>query len=266
MADDVDVKDAPAADAGAEFEAQQAAAEAQADPSVSVEDLAAEMGWSPKDKWRGDPDAWRPAAEFLRSTVSVNKSLRAEIKDIKRSIDKTTTQMAEEKFAKLKASLEARFEDAVESGDKQAAREVSAELAKLEAQKPTGANPEEAFAAENPWYGKDEDATAYAIGISRRLAAQGKSVDDQLKAAREGVEKRFPELFEVTPRRKAPAAVHEPGSRGAGQRSGGTGWNDLPLDVQQTMTRSFIRTGMFKDTPEHKALLAKQYFDENKGN
>lgn len=263
MSDETDLKDGPAADAGADFEAQQAAAEAGADPSISLEDLAREMGWSPKDAWRGDPDAWRPAADFLRSTVTVNKSLRAEIKDIKRSIEKTTTQMAEEKFGKLKAQLEAKFEEAVETGDKQAAKQASAELAKLEQQQGAGGDsPEDAFAAENPWYGKDDEATAYAIGISQRLAAQGKSVAEQLAAAKAGVEKRFPELFEVTPKRKQPAAVHEPGSRGAGQRSGGQGWNDLPTDVQQEMERAFVRTGMVKD----KALLAKNWFAENKGN
>ncbi len=262
MADDTDVKDSPAADAGADFEAQQAAAEAGADPSISLEDLAREMGWSPKDAWRGDPDAWRPAADFLRSTVSVNKSLRAEIKDIKRTIEKTSTAMAEEKLAKWKAELEAKFEEAVESGDKTAAKQVSAELAKLEQQQGGGDNPEDAFAAENPWYGKDEEATALAQGVSFRLANQGKSVAEQLAAAKAAVEKRFPELFEVTPKRKAPASVHEPGSRGAGQRSGGQGWNDLPMDVQQQMERAFVRTGMVTD----KALLAKNWFAENKGN
>lgn len=269
MADEADVKDAPASDAAAEFEATQAAAEAGADPSVSVDELASQCGWAPLDAWRGDPADWQPAAEFLKSTVLVNKRLRGELKDLKRSIDKTTTQMAEEKFAKLRASLEAKLEDAVETGDKAAAKQVSAELAKLQAEQASGGMGERngyiappAFLDENPWYGENEEATDYALSVANRAMSQGKSFPEQLEAARTAVVKRFPELFEAQPRRKAPPAVHDPGGRNAGQRSGGTGWNDLPADVQRDMERAFIRTGMVTD----KALLAKNWFDENKGN
>lgn len=265
MADETDVQDAPAADAGAAFEAQQAAAN-EAALAPTIEEIAREMGWSDKDKWRGDPDDWTDAATFLRSSAVVNKKLRAEIKDIKRSIDKTARAMAEEKFATMKAELEAKLDEAVEVGDKKAAKQIGVELARLDAKQSGAADDDgdlvEQFKADNSWWETDPEATALAVGVSARLAGEGKSVAEQLKAAEAAVRKRFPEHFEVQARRKPPAAVHEPGSRGAGQRSGGTGWNDLPADVQQQMERHFVRTGMVTD----KALLAKNWFAENKGN
>ena len=40
---------------------------AEEEPELSeVEKLALDMGWSPKDKWRGAPEPWRPAYEFIK--------------------------------------------------------------------------------------------------------------------------------------------------------------------------------------------------------
>jgi len=38
----------------------------------TLEDVAARMGWSPRDQWKGDPDKWKPASEFVSSTLRGN--------------------------------------------------------------------------------------------------------------------------------------------------------------------------------------------------
>ena len=40
-------------------------AEGDGEPTA-IEGLAAEMGWVPKDKWRGDPDKWVEPRIFIR--------------------------------------------------------------------------------------------------------------------------------------------------------------------------------------------------------
>jgi hypothetical protein len=57
----------------------------QPDKSFDVEDFAGRMGWSPKDQWRGPPEAWKPAAEFIEGTVSVNQSLSKKLKNLERN-------------------------------------------------------------------------------------------------------------------------------------------------------------------------------------
>jgi hypothetical protein len=57
----------------------------QPEKSFDVEDFAGSMGWAPKDQWRGDPDAWKPAEDFVRGTVSVNQSLSKKLKNLERN-------------------------------------------------------------------------------------------------------------------------------------------------------------------------------------
>ena len=45
-------------------------------PQISAEDRASQMGWVPQDKWRGSPDHWVEADEFLRRGEQIMPILR----------------------------------------------------------------------------------------------------------------------------------------------------------------------------------------------
>jgi hypothetical protein len=269
MADEQDVVEAP--EAGAAIDHEQAAAELLADPGLDVEAIAREFGWSPKEAWRGDPAEWSSAGDFLKGAAKIHKRTREDLKAVRKSnerIGRMVETIAQERLQKLKDDWEARLDEAVEAGDKVGARKAQAEINRITQEAEASAsNPEAEFAEANPWYGKDEDATALAVGVSQRLAAQGKTVAEQLEAAAAKVRERFPELFgdddgepEPAPtRRKAPPSVHAPGSRGGSTARGGRGWNDIPMQDRATMEREFVAKGLVTDKGE----LARIYFEEN---
>lgn len=136
--------DQPAPDAGADEEllpstADVAHEDEQEEPSL--EDLALEAGWTPKDKWRGDPGKHVGAAEFLRRTAKSQKSLASklaqaeqQIEDSQKETDKRFRRlersMEDRKKAELnelRADYERRLDEAIEAGDTRAARAIMEE-------------------------------------------------------------------------------------------------------------------------------------------
>lgn len=257
MADETQTDDVPLDDATAADTAQDTATAAE--PSVA--ELAAEMGWSPKEQWRGAPDKWKPAAEFLKTTVDINRTQSRELKAMKAQVDRiasTSAAIVEQQVAERVAAAEAKFTAAVEAGDPNAARAATREIDQLKAAAPA-ADPEAQFAAANPWYGKDEDATALAIGVSNRLAAQGATVEAQLDAAAAAVAKTFPHLAGgAKPAAKAPPAVNAPTSRTAAPSNRAKGVSDLPPSARKA-GEMFVAKGLVPSLDAY----AKVWLSEN---
>lgn len=237
---------------------------------TDVEKVAQDIGWKPKDSYKGDPEKWRPADEYIRQSKNIEGTLKDSIKDLRSTVDRMANASAKQTERALQeqaARFEAQLDQAVEDGDKEAARDLRKAIAKTEREIESVAkadDPEERFSKDNPWYGKDDDATAYAVAISQREAAKGKSVEDQLKAATDGVRKRFPELFEDGEKRqtlKAPPAVNAPASRSTGQRRG-TAYADLPADVKAAADKyaDLFARKFSMDPAKAKADYAKDYF------
>lgn len=241
----------------------QADADVKASPQ-SIEELAAELGHKPLDKFKGDPAKWKDALTFIRDGQDIGNHLRKKTDALSEKVERlvrTSAATTERMLREQEAELMAKFEQAVEDGDKVAAAKATRELATLDKQR-EASNPEADFARDNPWYEKDDEATAYAIGISQRLAAQGKSVEDQLKAAAEGVRKRFPELFEEEkPARRQAPQVNVPGSRQAVPQKREKSAADLPRDVRAA-GEEFVRMAESKGRKYTIEDYAKTYFSE----
>lgn len=86
---------------GGEQEQQQTTEQQPPQRQVSpdVEARAVKDGWRPKDQWRGDPDAWLPADEFVRRGEQVMPILRSR------------TQRAEAEVANLRGQIDAQSRD-----------------------------------------------------------------------------------------------------------------------------------------------------------
>lgn len=232
------------------------------DDDISPEALAAELGWSPKDKWRGDPDEWKPAASFLKTTVEINKSRGREIKSLNERLDRiarTTAQITDQALERQRGELETKYREAVDENDYDAARKIGQ---KIDALKPDNTPDPEVrdFVSRNgEWYNVDPDATAIAFNVAQRHADQGKSAAEQLEAAEAAVRKRFPEYFkDAAPRAKQPASVELSGSRAAGHtKRGPKGFNDLPPEAK-TAALDFEKRG--RTTKDE---YAKLYWQEN---
>ena len=200
---------------------------------ISVEELATDMGWTPQEKWRGDPEKWKPADEFVRKTVDVNKGLGERLKGLETQIStmaRTSAELTERAVAKERDRLLAERNEAFELGDQEAFNKAERELQTLPAVKP---EPPEtiSFKERNAsWFNKDEEATAWAINRAGQLGQQGIiSPARQLAIVEREARELFPEYFEEAPKPKA-APLNKPGNRGATPQA--KGYSSLPKEVQ----------------------------------
>lgn len=235
----------------------------QQEEAVTPESLASELGWSPKDQWRGDEADWKPATDFLKDTVQINKAERRARKNLEdriSRISRTTDAMIERVRAEERAKVEAEFSAAVDEGDHERARKASVQLAQIDSAPTTEAAPVQDFATRNAsWWKIDPLATQMAANISNMLAEQGKTAEEQCKAAEEAVKKRFPEYFETDkPRSKGPAEVAEQQGRTARTNTGTRtrGYADLPADAKAAALK-FEKHGVTKEA------FASEYWKEN---
>jgi hypothetical protein len=246
--------EAPVTDTPLAAEADQGSGDQGGSQTPSdIDALASEMGWAPKDQWRGNPDDWKDAKAFLKTTVEINRTLSKDVRELKQTtarMAKTSAAMMERALAEQREDLEHRYAAAVAANDPKAARQVQRALDQLD-------DPGEAtdymadFVARNPWYTKDEDAAAYAFAVCERNKT--KPAEEQLRLAEEAVKKRFPEHF---PEGKKPQpAVNDPGSR-ISERPKGKTFADLPRDAQAACVQ-FEKKGV------KRADYVKSYFEEN---
>lgn len=239
---------------------------------TEVEALASEMGWKPEAQYSGSAP-WKPAREFIKTEREISRDMRKQVRTLSETVERMAaagTKQTQRALERQAEELNRAFEQAVENKDTKAAAEAAKGMRELEqeARSSAGFDPadtERRFAADNPWYGKDDEATAYAITISQRLAGQGKSVAEQLEAASTGVRKRFPELFAdalQTNPRKDPPSLHAPSAaRGKPKEKG---FADLPAAAKAAAESHAKLVASKFGVAEDKAKqdYARDYFDQ----
>ena len=182
----------------------------------SLEAIALDMGWTPKDKWRGDESRYKDANSYIRDTAKINTDQRSELKALKETTSRiasvTETLMAE-RIAERDTFWENKHREAVDMGDQDAAREAVTEMAKVKApQQRVEPVETQDFMARNTWFNKDPMATKLAHETAQTYANAGYSTADQLSKAETEVRKQYPELF---PQAKPAPGVGAPASRQA---------------------------------------------------
>lgn len=259
MTDTIDVVD----DAGPSGVDDNDAAQTHAD-TPEIEALAAEAGWKPADQWKGD--GHMPASDFLKHQVARARDKSDEVKNLSKRMDKiarTSAAMLERQLAEQREELEGRHADLVAANKPAEARRVAQQIDRLEAAG-DGDDLAADFKTRNPWFEKDDEATAFAVGICEREARKNTPPERQLELAEAAVKKRFPELFEeATPARRVAPAVSAPSSRSAPSRSRQFTAETLPPEAKKALHGFLGRM----DTPEKKQGFTKRYLEEyNKEN
>lgn len=218
-----------------------------------IDALAIEMGWAPKDQWRGNPDEWKDAKSFLKTTADINRTLSKDVRELKKTTErmaKASATIMERALAEQREDLEHRFAAAVAANDPAAARKAQQALNQLDAPGEAADNVA-GFAERNPWFNTDPEAAAYAFAICEQNKT--KPAEEQLRLAEIAVKKRFPEHF---PDGKKPQpAVSDPASRMSDRPKGKT-FADLPRDAQAACVQ-FEKKGV------KRADYVKSYFEEN---
>lgn len=217
----------------------------------TVDDLARELGWKPKEEYAGDETEWRDAESFVRYGIERNRDLRKELRAVREDvgrIGRTSAAMAEQAADRARTEERQKWEGihsrAVEEGNLQVATEAVTKIAELATpapKQPQGDPLVERFVAENAWFNNDPTAQAVAVATTNAIAARGGSVAEQLEEARKAVHKRFPEY---APQQAKPApSVSQPGQRVATTANRQKGFNDMPAEAQQAC-RELVRRNL----------------------
>ena len=226
---------------------------------------ARRLGWVPKEDFKGDPERWRPADEFLSRGETLlpilrrdNEKLHDKLSKFERMLaekDEATkelldyTRKSEERsYARAKAEIEERIAQAAANADPATVR---AEMAKLDAlEKPapkreeakteqTGVDPEiQDWLKTNNWYVTDRALNGYATDIWGQLErdAPGMSTSERLAETKKRTMDKFPEKFGINPKREGAAAVATPSGETRERKKGKT-YDDLPEDAKRACDR-----------------------------
>jgi len=242
-----------------EVEATEAVEVEQAEP-VTIEGLAGEMGWRPKEDWKGDPDKWKPAHEYVRSTVDVNRKVVNRLKGVEDQlarVARTSVSITEREVAKERDRLMQEREEAFDAGDRGAFQKAERELAKVATvAPPTVPDETHSFIERNAnWFQKDQEATAWAINRTNELAATGLGHARQLAIVEREAKQMFPEFFEAEKPKPKAAPLNTPGTRAA--VSAKKGFASLPADAQKAALDFEAKRGINREE------YAKIYYEEN---
>lgn len=225
----------------------------------SLEDVASRMGWSPKDNWRGDPDKWKPAHEFVAATADINSKLSTKLSSMEQRLDvisRTSAAMTEQALAKQRQELLEAREEAFHTGDADAFNKADAQLAKLPQTVVTGppAEVQQWVEKNSNWFQKDRAATAWAQVRAWELAKNGLDAETQLTIVEREARQLFPEFFEHEKPKAKPVPLSEPGKRGVGAKA--KTYANLPPEAKAAADDFHARGRCTRDE------YAKTYFEQ----
>jgi len=250
-------------------------------------------GWAEKDQWRGPPELWVDADEFVRRKNTVLPLLRKEnqklhdqlaatqtdLQGIKQNMQEFVQYQQQQTLAKLaeqRKQLLAERREADQAGDDQRVVAIEEQLeenaeakaaAKVTKPADTGGNklppepPELAsWRAANPWFGTDDVKTGLAMGLGREAVKKGltgQAYFDHINAGMKAIY--APPLAESKSEGGGPS--------GNGAPKGGTGkYASLPSDAKAQCdadAKRFVGPNkMFKDNAAWQAHFCNLYFSE----
>lgn len=236
-------------------EALELAPETEDETPEPIAKLAADLGWTPKDEWQGEPEKWKPAEQFIRDGRDIQQTTARELRSMREQVERlsgVTTQIVTDKVAERDAYWQQKFNEAVEAGDTEAA-------AKLASSRPqpaqNGPDPQvTAWVAKNAWYNADPLAQARAVEISDRL--KHLPVSEQLTHVERAMRKEFPEHF---PKAKDPPGVQTAATRSTGPTNRQKGFADMPADSQRLALEYEKNFNVKKD------VFARSYWADKEG-
>ena len=179
-------------------------------------------GWVPKEQFKGDPDKWRPAEEFVRRGEEIlpivrkqNEKLNAKVSELEETnkrmsvmFEKTIQRERDNAKREIEA-LKAEKTAAIKAGDAERVETIEAQIDTLKEEVKGDAPPSartideltKDFAKANAWYIEEPDMAEYAVKVSESNAAlnDGISFEDNMTFVLGAVRKKFPGYFkEIT--------------------------------------------------------------------
>ena len=245
---------------------------------ISVEDRARQLGWHPKEEYKGDPERHLSAEDFIKRGEEELPLLRSNLRKIQDDLAKqqkefqqTTAEFKEwhessvrqakvEAYERAKAEIEAKKLQAVEDGDRDAYEAATKEESKLKApdepkkEEPKANDPDPAFnefVKSNPWYTEYPELAVEAdsIGVNLWQSGKFKSTSEVMEQVSKSIQRKYPHYF-TNPQRSAEPAVNEEGDPGSSRRTKAKSYDNLPKAAKEACDR-FIRLGMISSKQEY---------------
>lgn len=221
------------------------------------EDEARRMGWVPKEEFRGNPDFWKSAEEFVTHGQQELPVLRERLKamDAKLKTQEETNKLFVDHYKKVEEKayqralkkLKEEQGKAVEDGDSKEFLRIEKEINELE--KPSGvpikvAEPETKKETEvspeyiewhkdNDWYGKDAELSQFADAMASFVQTNNPGLKgmDFFKEVERHVKEKYSDKFS-NPNRDRPSAVGSGTITDEG-KGGKKTYADLPEDAKK---------------------------------
>ena len=260
---------------------EEAVSNQQETTDVSPEILAKaeKMGWTPKEQFRGDPEKWRPADEYVERGEQVLPILKAhnrriekelaEVKNTLKEFGEYHTQTEKRAYEKALTELKEQRAKAVADGDGAMFTKVDEAIEKIkddlqEKSKRVAKDDYDPVFDEwkerNSWL-NDPKMEAYGNSMAQYLReTKGITVvgAEFLELVTKEVKEAFPHKFE-NPKRNAAVSVET----GSPPRKGGKSFADMSAESRSACER--MAKAAYLDNPKEaqrfKDNFVKQYFE-----
>jgi len=263
------------------------------DEFTEAEQLAYSQGWRPQEEWKGDPNRWVSANEFLfrgelmeriqKQTKVINdmKSSQEDLKKALKVLGEHNSQIAEKEYNRALASLKKQRRDAMREDDFETVDEIEERMDELkdakrdavviegeaeevkeeEKQEERQVNPEvEKWVNDNAsWYNTDPIMQGAADRIFMGYINDNPGdFKGALTKVDEVMHARFPEEFGLK-KKPTGSAVTEGSGRARGSQKSGKSTKFTVKDLndeQRNIARTFVDNGAFKNVQEYVDQLA----------
>lgn len=243
--------------------------EKQETPQLSpMEQKALEQGWRPKTEFKGEPEEFVDAAEFVRRGELFSKieHQSKELKQVRMALEALKdhhSKVREAEYNRALKSLQSARKEAMVNGEHERAfaleekiDEVRGEAQRLAeqsrqplVQEPQQMNPQFVeWTNKNGWYGSNKVMRAAADKLGFDLANEGYPPEQVLKKVEEEIRKEFSHKFQ-NERTNRPSAVEAP------SRGGSVSESKSLSDQERTIMKRLVSSGV---------MTEKEYMSELK--
>lgn len=245
------------------------------------------MGHIPKEDFKGDPERWISAEQFVERADTMMPIMKAqnvklekkfldiekeleEQKELSKKIVKIHRKYSDDFYDGRVSDIKARKLKAVEDNDVDLFKKLEEEESKVEKPEVLEVPEDDTKEKDHPdvakwkddnksWYGVDVELTDYADIIAERMAKGGHSYSESefCKAVKKKVKTMFPDKFK-NPNAKKGSGVDEGNTRGGEDiKSDKKTWNDLDQDAKNECTELVATVKGYT-----KEKYVKEYFSE----
>ena len=177
--------------------------QAQGEAELSIKERAAIHGHRSREEFKGDPANYKDEEAYIEDVetmlplaINSTRILEKKVARLEKQ-NKRQQRFFEQNLEIARAEAERKVKDAFDNEDKEAFDQAQSNRDRLKAMDST---PEiepaaEAFMERNSWYGRDDDLTALATGLSGQIAAQHPdfTVEQNLKEVEKRIKSHMPE-------------------------------------------------------------------------